>query len=103
MTTMHVENRKVSDLLANAANARTHPERNVKAVMDSLKTFGQQFPIVIDRDGVVWDGNGRLEAAKRLGWETMAVVVTELSGEELHAYAVAANRTAAPACRCSAA
>jgi DNA modification methylase len=91
---MHVEHRKVADLLANAANARTHPERNVQAVMDSLRAFGQQFPIVIDRDGVVWDGNGRLEAAKRLGWETMAVVVTDLSGEELRAYAVAANRTA---------
>ncbi len=91
---MHVEYRSVSDLLANVANARTHPERNVKAVMDSLKAFGQQFPIVIDRDGVVWDGNGRLEAAKRLGWTVMAVVVTDLSGDELRAYAVAANRTA---------
>jgi hypothetical protein len=49
---------------------------------------------VVDRNGIVRAGNGTLEAARRLGWDTVAVVETELNGVEATAYAIADNRTA---------
>lgn len=75
-------------------NARKHSDRNLKAVEDSLRKFGQQKPIVATDDGKVIAGNATLEAARRLGWTHIEVVRTHLSGPDAVAYAIADNRTA---------
>jgi len=84
----------VVDLSHDPANARKHPERNLDTIVASLRRFGQQKPIVIDRNNIVRAGNGTLEAAKRLGWEKIDCVRTELNGADATAYAIADNRTA---------
>ena len=86
--------RRIDSLRADPANARRHGRRNVDAIAASLQRFGQQKLVVVDADGVVVAGNATLEAAKRLGWETIDVVVTGLSKVEAAAYAIADNRTA---------
>jgi ParB-like chromosome segregation protein Spo0J len=85
---------KVADLSNDPANVRKHSERNIETIMGSLRRFGQQKPIVVDKSGVVRAGNGTLEAARRLGWETIEAAVSELTGSEMTAYAIADNRTA---------
>lgn len=85
---------KVADLSNDPANARKHSQRNIEAIVASLRRFGQQKPIVVDSTGVVRAGNGTLEAARVLGWETIEGVVTTLQGVEATAYAIADNRTA---------
>jgi hypothetical protein len=58
------------------ANARDHGDRNVAAVRDSLEDFGQRFPIIVQRQGmIVRAGNGRLLAAQFLGWDHIAAIV----------------------------
>lgn len=81
-------------LSADPANLREHNERSIEAIMASLRRFGQQRPIVIDKKGSVIAGNGTLEAARRLGWKAIAVVVSDLLGAERIGYAIADNRTA---------
>ena len=76
------------------ANARRHGERNLEAIIDSLKAFGQQKPIVVDRRGIVVAGNGTLEAAKRLGWTEISVVRSDLDPTQSTAFGIADNRTA---------
>jgi len=76
------------------ANARQHGERNIKAIIDSLKAFGQQKPIVVDKRGIVVAGNGTLEAAKRLGWSEISIVRSELDPTQATAFGIADNRTA---------
>jgi len=90
---MLVESRKISDLTVDPANARKHDDRNVESISKSLKRFGQQKPIVIDSGGVVRAGNGTLEAARQLDWESISVVVTSLPAVDVSAYAIADNRT----------
>jgi hypothetical protein len=85
---------KVSDLSADPANARKHDEKNIDSIIASLRRFGQQKPIVIDASKVVRAGSGTLEAAKRIGWETIECVETNLKGSDAIAYAIADNRTA---------
>jgi ParB family chromosome partitioning protein len=85
---------KVADLSADPANARKHDDRNIDSIVASLRRFGQQKPIVIDASKVVRAGSGTLEAAKRIGWETIECVETDLKGSEAIAYAIADNRTA---------
>jgi DNA modification methylase len=91
---MNTELVPISDLTPDPANARKHGERNLSSIIDSLRAFGQQKPIVVDRRGVVIAGNGTLEAAKRLGWEEIAVVRTELDPTQATAFGIADNRTA---------
>jgi ParB-like chromosome segregation protein Spo0J len=85
---------KVSDLSQDPANARKHDDRNIDSIIASLRRFGQQKPIVVDASNVVRAGNGTLEAAKRLGWDSIECVKTSLKGSDAIAYAIADNRTA---------
>lgn len=84
----------IAELTSDPRNARLHGEKNLKSVVDSLKRFGQQKPIVVDADGVVQAGNGTLAAAKELGWTHIAISRTHLRGAEARAFALADNRTA---------
>jgi len=90
---MQIETVPVSYLSQDPANARKHDDKNIKAIIASLRRFGQQKPIVVDRSNVVRAGSGTLEAASRLEWETIEVVYTDLQSAEAVAYAIADNRT----------
>lgn len=91
---MKIESRKISELANDPNNARTHDEKNLAAIKGSLAKFKQQKPIVIDKNNVVIAGNGTLQAAKELGWESIDVVVTTLDKWDKTAFALADNRTA---------
>lgn len=90
---MKTETWAISKLMADPANVRLHPAENLAAIKASLARFGQQKPIVVDAAGCVVAGNGTLAAARELGWDTLAVVVTKLEGVDRVAYAIADNRT----------
>lgn len=70
---------------------------NVEAIMSSYKEFGQVKPIVVRSNGdgtsTVLAGNHQLEAAKRLGWDKIAVVQFEADDKKATAFALADNRT----------
>lgn len=88
-----IERVLIEELTPDPENARKHPDRNLEAIMSSLKRFGQQKPIVTLGDGTVIAGNGTLEAAKRLGWQTVLVTQTDLTKDEARAFAIADNRS----------
>lgn len=88
------ESVEITSLKPDPHNARRHGDRNLKAVTESLRRFGQQKPIVVNPDGVVIAGNATLDAAKSLGWKRIDIVRSELLGSEAVAYAIADNRTA---------
>jgi DNA modification methylase len=87
---------KLSEIKNDPNNARRHDERNIESIMASLKEFGQRKPIVVTNDKTVIAGNGTVEAARRLGWDTIAVAKAPESWDEetIKAYALADNRTA---------
>ena len=91
---LRVKQARVDELANDPANARKHDERSIESIKASLLRFGQQKPIVVDENNVVRAGNGTLEAARQLGWSKIAVVMTDLRGDELKAFAIADNRTA---------
>jgi len=86
--------RRIADLSLDPANARLHDERSITTLTASLRRFGQQGPIKLDRHGVVRAGNGLLIAAQRLGWTELDTVTSDLSGPDLAAYAIMDNRSA---------
>jgi len=90
---MEVQTRPVVDLIPDPNNARKHDQKNLDAIKGSLAKFGQQKPIVIDKNSIVLAGNGTLAAAKALGWKDIQVVVSTLEGFNASAYALADNRS----------
>ena len=91
---MKTERVPIDEPTPDPANARKHDERNLKAIIDSLRAFGQQKPIVVDGRGIVVAGNGTLEAARRLGWSDIAIVRSDLDPTQATAFGIADNRTA---------
>jgi site-specific DNA-methyltransferase (adenine-specific) len=93
---MNIKNLRIADLTPDPQNARQHDDKNIKAIMGSLKEFGQRKPIVITEAGVIVAGNGTVEAAKRLGWTQIDVVKVpdDWTAEKIKAFAIADNRTA---------
>jgi hypothetical protein len=94
--TVKIETRKISDLIPDPRNARTHDDKNLKAIAGSLEKFGQRKPIVVTTDGVVLAGNGTVAAARTLGWSLIDVVVAPADWDEAtaKAFALADNRSA---------
>lgn len=91
---MKIQSVKIEDISPDPANVRKHSDRNLTAIVASLRKFGQQKPIVVNAEGVILAGNGTYEAAKRLGWEKIDVVRSNLKGSDATGFAIADNRTA---------
>ena len=74
-----------------------NPRRNdeaAKAVANSIREFGFQSPIIVDRDGVIIAGHTRYKAARRLKLQTVPVIVAaELTPEQGKALRIADNST----------
>jgi len=67
---------------------------NIDKVASSIKEFGFQQPIVVDKNYVIIVGHTRFEAAKKLGLKEVPVQIAELSDIEAKAYRIADNKVA---------
>lgn len=83
----------ISDIKPYENNPRNNDDA-VDAVANSIREFGWQQPIVVDKDGVIIAGHTRYKAAKKLGMDKVPVVVaSNLSDEQVRAYRLADNKT----------
>lgn len=85
----------VEELVPYLKNARRHPEVQVKALAEAIKTWGWTIPILVSEEGGVLAGHGRLEAAKYLGLEEVPCLVAKGWTEaQIRAYIIADNQLA---------
>jgi ParB-like chromosome segregation protein Spo0J len=70
-------------------------DRAVAAVAESIKRYGFNTPVVVDREYVIIAGHTRVRAARLLGLEEVPVVVADLPAEKAKAYRIADNATGA--------
>ena len=50
-----------------ARNARTHSDEQISQIAASIKEWGWTVPVLIDEDGGLIAGHGRVLAARKLG------------------------------------
>jgi len=72
-------------------NAKKHSKKQIQQVANSIKEFGMNQPIVVDKQGVIIVGHGRWEACKLLGIEP-EVKVLDISKKKADAYRLADNK-----------
>lgn len=95
MRNLQIEQISVHALRPQDRNARTHSKRQIRQIRESILRFGFNNPILIDDDGHIIAGHGRVEAAKGLNIETVpAVRLSHLNEAEKRAYVIADNRLA---------
>lgn len=60
-------------------NAKQHPKRQIEQIANSIKEFGFNQPIVIDKNNTIIVGHGRYEAAKLLGLKDVPIIQVNLT------------------------
>ncbi len=94
MKQLKMVERSISTLKGYARNPRKNDEQ-VDRMIESINEFGFRIPVVAKSDGSVVDGHLRLKAAKKLGMETVPVVLADdLTDAQIKAFRLLANRSA---------
>jgi len=90
-----VERRKVADLIPYARNSRTHSAEQVGQIAASIKEWGWTVPVLIEPDGGLIAGHGRILAAQKLGIKDVPCMVAEgWTDAQKKAYIIADNKLA---------
>lgn len=94
-TRLKIVYRKTDDLVPYAGNARTHSDKQIVQIAASIKTFGFTNPVLIDEDGGIVAGHGRVVAARLLGIDNVpTIALSHLTSAERRAYVIADNKLA---------
>lgn len=83
---------KISLIKPYEKNAKKHSKKQIQQLANSIKEFGFNQPVVVDKDGVLIVGHGRLEAAKFLGFKEVPAITLDISEEKANAYRLADNK-----------
>jgi len=83
------------DLIPYIHNSRTHSEAQIKQIAASIREFGFTNPILIDDEGTIIAGHGRVMAAKVLQLDQVpTITLGALSDAQRKAYVIADNKLA---------
>jgi DNA modification methylase len=95
MTSVQIKNRKVCELHSYQNNARGHSRKQLKKIERSIAAFGFTNPLIIDENGMVLCGHGRLAAAIALGMDEVPTIeLAHMSEAQKRAYIIADNKIA---------
>ncbi len=92
---LSVQYTAVETLKPDVRNARTHSKAQIKQIVASIREFGFTNPILIDPEGGIIAGHGRLRAAKALELdEVPTITLAGLSEPQKRALRLADNKIA---------
>ncbi len=74
---MEIKTVLVKDLVPYGKNQKKHKLEQVENVAESIREFGWQQPIVIDKDNNIIIGHCRFEAAKKLNPKEVPCIINE--------------------------
>ena len=93
MTDYPYYKKSVKDLIPYVNNSRTHSDEQVNQIASSIKEFGFTNPVLIDEQGGLIAGHGRVMAAKKLKLdEVPCVELKGLTDAQKKAYIIADNQ-----------
>ena len=90
---MEIQEIDINDIKPYKNNPREIPMESVQKVMNSIKEFGNNQPIVVDNENVIVVGHTRWKALKQLGKTKAYIVKREFSKNDAMAYRIMDNRS----------
>ena len=95
MNDLKVEYKNIKELIPYCNNSRTHSDDQVLQIASSIKEFGFTNPVLIDGQGGIIAGHGRIMAAQKLKMdEVPTITLSDLSEAQKKAYIIADNKLA---------
>ena len=95
MKQIKIIQKKTSDLKQYSKNARIHNLTQIEQIAESIKEFGFNNPILIDENGEVIAGHGRMQAGILLDLETLpCIIINDLNDVQKKSYRLADNKIA---------
>ena len=95
LTDLAVTYQPVDELKLYPRNPRTHSKHQIRQIANSIEAFGFTNPVLVDKNGTIVAGHGRVAAAHLLGIHKIPTIRLEsLSPDQIRAYVVADNRLA---------
>lgn len=92
MERLHIEYHSVKELQPYEQNVRKH--QDINPLIESIKRFGFNVPLLVDEDMTIVAGHARFEAAKELGLEEVPVIILRgLSGKDIAQFRIVDNKT----------
>ena len=90
---LHIRYVPPADLRPHPRNARNHSERQIEQIAASIRSFGFNAPVLVDKEGQILAGHGRVKAARKLNLEQVpCVAIGHLSPAQRRAFMLADNR-----------
>jgi hypothetical protein len=90
-----IERLPISALVPYARNSRTHSDEQLAQIAASMREFGFTNPVLIDEQGGIVAGHGRVMAAQRLGMAHVPCLrLAGLTDAQRRAYVIADNQIA---------
>src|SRR2546429_4690816 len=90
---LHIVYRRIEDLKSDPTNPRRHSKKQIRQIAESIKVFGFNVPILIDRHGNIIAGHGRWLACRDLGFtEVPTLCLDHLTLAQARAFMIADNR-----------
>jgi len=95
MTELRIAYLDLSVLKPRARNPRTHSDKQIQQIANSITEFGFTNPVLIDGENNIIAGHGRVEAAKRLAMHQVPTLrFDHMSASQIRAYVIADNKLA---------
>ena len=95
MKSQTIEAVPINDLVPYARNSRTHSDAQAAQIAASIKEFGFTNPVLIDADGGIIAGHGRVLAARVLKLDSVPCIrLSHLTETQKRAYIIADNKLA---------
>ena len=95
MSARLIENLLIGQLRPWPRNARTHSQKQIRQITESIRRFGFTNPVLVDGENRILAGHGRVEAARELGMATVPCLrIEHMSAAEKRAYVLADNKLA---------
>lgn len=92
---VQIEALPIDELVPYARNSRTHSDAQVAQIAASIREFGFTNPVLIDKDGGIIAGHGRVMAARKLKLsEVPCIRLGHLTDTQKRAYIIADNKLA---------
>tara|TARA_R110000868_G_scaffold181542_5_gene422470 strand:- start:1665 stop:2291 length:627 start_codon:yes stop_codon:yes gene_type:complete len=88
-----ITKKNIDDLIPYARNSRTHSDEQIAQIAASIKEWGWTTPVLIDEDGGLIAGHGRVMAARKLDIkEIPTMTAVGWTKAQKQAYVIADNK-----------
>lgn len=89
---MQIKNINIAEIIPYWRNPRDNNEA-IQVVVQSIKDYGFNVPLVLDKNNTIITGHTRYKALQVLGWTEIPCIISDMDEKKAKEYRIADNKT----------